>query len=109
MLIVGICLAIFFSFLISCGYVVVYGSNRLWSGFMLGVAVFAGAGTALHVVIANWMGWSVLFPAEGKGLLLVVYYLDIFCWGVFVLYLVMRKFPARAKRIVDAAFGDKLR
>lgn len=101
----GVCLALFFSFMFACGYVVVYGHNQLRFKFALSVAVVALAGTALHIAIAEEMGWNALFPANGKGLLLVVYYLDVFLWGGIFSYLVMRKFPKTANRIISVAIG----
>lgn len=103
MLIAGICIALIFSLLLACGNVA-YRCEHPYNTLFLGV--FAAIVTVCHMVIANRMEWGIIFPIEGHGLLLVPYYLVILLWGATLGdILVMRKFPALAKKIFVAALG----
>lgn len=102
---IGICISIVFSFLFACAYVVVAISRQGHPKAAFGITAIALCGALLHIAIAKLNGWDVIFPGNGKGMLLVVYYMDVFFWASILWYLVMRRFPAQARKILDAAFG----
>jgi hypothetical protein len=99
-MLIVILMALVLAFLFACGYVVAYSGNQLYSRFFVGVTLLALAVTVAHVVIADMMGWNVLWPANGKAQFLLTFYvMGVFLWAGVLSYLVMRKFPALAKRI----------
>jgi len=102
--VIGICISLGFAFLFACVYVTVQSHHPK---AIFGTIAIAVAGTLLHILIAKQNGWDVIFPANGKGMALEIYYLDVFLWGSILWYLVMRKFPMQAKRILNAAIGSK--
>lgn len=104
---VGICISFVFGFLFACGYVALASCRHLYPKVPFGITIIAIGGTLLHILIAKQNGWDAVFPGDGKGMLLVVYLLDVFLWGSVFSYLIMRKFPVRAKTILNAVVGSK--
>jgi hypothetical protein len=100
------CMGLFFSVLIASGNEV-YRRNHPHNTLYIGVlGIFY---LIAHIVTAHIMDWDILSPPPTKGVSSIPYYLAIIMLLIVVFDIfIMRRFPALAKKIYLAAFGNKI-